>query len=848
MKYFYPIAMLFCLFSGNLLAQTQLQSYFDFREANKNIDYQGLHQHYARPSGKYYKGYNLTPGLDKVLYFDTVSSVFALTQAEKTRLSENHFFVSERLTKSSFTEAFHEVYAKDLPVFVSTDAILHALHKTYSFLLKSIEREQLSTNLLQVLKTMYDEFPAMAASYSNDNMEKSLADIDLYLTVAYSLMLDQRINTRMASTETFNEVMDAINNETLANISLFCDPPQLKSIDFSQFKVRGHYVYTNEEKNNGYKSLEPYFRTMMWIGRIDFFLSPPANTPWTKPWNREEIRRMNIDAFLLNQLLQQSNAKPLYNENETLINYFVGISDNTTPLQYNEYIESKKITSAAQLLDDLVFDDYLLGLVSNDEFKQRIMGEALFSNPDKTEPDILPVSFKLSGQRFIIDSEILSNVVFDRIIHEEKKVIRMMPKTLDVLFALGNNDAAFFLQDEIEHYHYAPNLANMRFLIDNKDESFWNASLYNTWLGAIRNLNPIANNEKLPFFMQTSAWHQQKMNTQLSSWTQLRHDNLLYAKPSYTGMTGCSYPYSYVEPYPAFYQQLAVFSENVAGFMKQFKNTNWEYTMTPSFFENFAETMTKLSELATKEINNQTFTSEEEDWLNRMLFEDGESGRPPYSGWYGELFLNGDEMTEPDLIAVDIHTQPTDEFGDIVGKVLHTGTGYVNLGVFIIPQPGNKKQYIAYTGPFYSHYEKITDNFNRMTDQEWERMVKEHKTPARPSWTKSYLLNSEGESYTEEKSLPSVYLIGEVNINEQNEAKIFNVYPIPALNYLNIETALSINKPAHYTINDISGRVFLKGMIYAQQSVLDVSILKKGSYLLRIESEEKSQVFRILKK
>lgn len=847
MKYFYPIAMLFCLLSGNLLAQTQLQSYFDFREANKDIDYQGLHQHYARPSQQYYKGYNLTPNLDKVLYLDTASSVFSLTQAEKTRLSENHFFVSERLTKNSFTTAFHEVYAKDLPVFVSTDAILHALHNTYSTLLKTIEREQLSTNLLELVKTMYNEFPAMAANYSNYNMDKSLADIDLYLTVVYSLMLDRRVSTRMASTEAFNEIMDAIDDETLANIPLFCDPPQLKSIDFSQFKVRGHYVYTDNDKENSFKSLEPYFRTMMWIGRIDFFLSPPANTPWTKPWNREEIRRMNIDAFLLNQLLQQSAAKTLYNENEKLINYFVGISDNTTPLQYNEYIESKQLTSAVQLLDDLVFDDYLLGLVSNDVFKQRIMGEALFSNPDATEPDILPISFKLSGQRFIIDSEILSNVVYDRIILKEKKVKRMMPKTLDVLFALGNNDAAFFLHDEIEQYYYAPNLANMRFLIDNKDEAFWNASLYNTWLGAIRNLNPIANNEKLPFFMQTSAWHQQKMNTQLGSWTQLRHDNLLYAKPSYTGMTGCSYPYSYIEPYPAFYQQLAVFSENVAEFLSQFNGLSWEYTMIPSFFKNFAETMNKLSELATKEINNQPFTSAEEDWLNRMLFEDGESGRPPYSGWYGELFLNGDEMTKPDLITVDIHTQPTDEYGNILGKVLHTGTGYVNLGVFIIPQPGNKKQYIAYTGPFYSYYEKITDDFDRMTDQEWKAMVNEHKIPARPNWTKSYLLNSEGESYTEEKSLPSVYLIGKVNVDEQNEAKIFNVFPIPTSNYLNIETALSNNKSAHYTINDISGRLFLKGIIYAQQSVLDVSSLKKGCYLLRIESEEGNQVFRILK-
>ena len=48
--------------------------------------------------------------------------------------------------------------------------------------------------------------------------------------------------------------------------------------------------------------------------------------------------------------------------------------------------------------------------------------------------------------------------------------------------------------------------------------------------------------------MQTAAFWQKMMNTQFSSWTELRHDNLLYAKQSYSGGTICSYPYGYVEP------------------------------------------------------------------------------------------------------------------------------------------------------------------------------------------------------------------------------------------------------------------------------------------------------------
>lgn len=847
MKSICTILFLICLLGGNSFAQNPVQSYFDFRKTNQNINYQDLSSLYAMPSESYYKGYNLTPQLNDVLYLDSVSLKLGMTQAEQQRLKENHFFVTERLTATTFAEAFHQVYANDLPVFVSTDAVLHALHRSYSYMLKTIEREILSSNLETLLKKMYDDFPTLAATYANKDIDKSLSDIDLYLCVAYALITDKPQQVRLATNESYQMVMDAIGKENMETIPLFCDEPQFRTIDFSQFKVRGHYVYSIEDKMMRYKSLEPYFRAMMWLGRIDFFLSPPADTPWTKPWDRDEVRRMNIDAFLLNQVLQRSDAKHLYDLHEQIINYFVGISDNMSPLLYNTYLESKQLTSANQLLDDLVFDDYLEGLVTNDTFKQLILGEALFANPDASEPDVLPVSFKLSGQRFIIDSEVLSNVVFDRIIFEKEKVLRMMPKTLDILFALGNNDAAYLLQNEIEHFHYAPNLANMRYLIDNKDDDFWNASLYNIWLGAICDLNPIANNENHPFFMQTSAWHHQKMNTQLGSWAELRHDNLLYAKPSYTSMTACSYPYSYVEPYPEFYSRLGTFTNNTAHFLSQLNLNSWEFNQIPAFFSKFSSTMQKLEILAEKELNNQAFSIEEEDWLKRMLFRSGESGAPPYSGWYGELYLNGEEMSKADYITVDIHTQPTDEAGATVGKVLHAGLGKINLGVFMVPQPGTKNNYIVYTGPFYSYYEEITNNFHRMTDQEWEVKVGNKQLPARPDWTASYLLNDEGVLLKEAMALPSVYLVGQVGFDQANEVKRVEVFPIPASNYLTIRTSIPDNTPAAYILTDLTGRVFLKGKVKSTNALVDVSILKKGLYLLRIESDGKNTVFRVVK-
>jgi hypothetical protein len=843
MKKNFLVASMFCLFFGSSTAQSPVQSYLDFRAANANLTYHGLSKLYALPSDAYYKGYNFTPPFNEVLYLDTVSQKLGMTLAEQERLNDNHFFVTERLTANTFANAFHQVYAKDLPVFVSTDAILHALHRSYSYMLKTIEGIILIGNLEALLKSMYDDFPALAAANANKGIDKSLADIDLYLSVAYALITDKPQQVRLATNESYQKVMDAIGKETIEMIPLFCDEPQFRTIDFSQFKVRGHYVYTEEDKIMGHKSLEPYFKAMMWLGRIDFFLSPPANTPWTKPWERDEVRRLNIDAFLLNQLLYSSKHKKLYDQNEEIINYFVGISDNVTPVQYNAYLSTKQLNSADQLLNDTIFDNYLEGLVTHEQFKQRIIGEALFADPLALDPDILPISFKLSGQRFIIDSEVLSNVVFDRIIFEEKKVMRMMPKTLDILFALGNNNAAYLLEDELKKYDYAPNLANMRYLIDTKDDAFWNASLYNTWLGAIRDLNPSANNEKHPFFMQTAAWHHQKMNTQLGSWAQLRHNNLLYAKPSYTMMLGCSYPYSYIEPYPKFYKRLADFTNNAGNFIGKFSAAS----NISSFFKSFSGIMAKLEVLAEKELVGDAFTVEEEEWLRSMLYKPEEDCAPAYSGWYTDLYFSIDDMTKPDYITVDIHTQPTDEAGTSVGNVLHAGLGKINLGVFLIPKPGTKNNYIAYTGPFYSYYEEITNNFHRMTDQEWEAKVGAGQLPERPEWTATFLLNNEGLPYNETKALPSVYLVGLSNIENNNNLARVEAYPVPCSNYLNIHHLFPAEHITSYTLTDITGRVVQKARLHSAQTVIDVSRLNKGIYLMRIESNGKSNVVRVAK-
>src|SRR5262249_15737850 len=80
-------------------------------------------------------------------------------------------------------------------------------------------------------------------------------------------------------------------------------------------------------------------------------------------------------------------------------------------------------------------------------------------------------------------------------------------------------------------------------------------SLYADWSLALRALSPPADNSTprargMPSVTGTEAWGRRVLSTQLASWAELRHDTILNAKQSYTGVALWEFPDAYVDPYP----------------------------------------------------------------------------------------------------------------------------------------------------------------------------------------------------------------------------------------------------------------------------------------------------------
>ena len=113
---------------------------------------------------------------------------FRLDATELQLFAANGFVVSERLGSHSFADVFYNVWHNDLPVFVSTDAILQAWHRTYDAMLEEVEETYLFNSAQQMLDAMASRVPEAWAEAGAGVLKDSILDVDYFLTVARSLL------------------------------------------------------------------------------------------------------------------------------------------------------------------------------------------------------------------------------------------------------------------------------------------------------------------------------------------------------------------------------------------------------------------------------------------------------------------------------------------------------------------------------------------------------------------------------------------------------------------------------------------------------------------------------------
>ncbi len=670
-------------------------------------------------------------------------SPFKLNKRELALYKRHGFVVSGRLAANSFAEMYYRIFVRDLPVLITTDSVLHAWHRSYDAVLEELESSYLAYSLDEILGGMAAAVPAARKQYGHGVLGRSLKDADYFIAVARSLLAGKAVQTRLGNHKRVTRTLAAVKAKQLQKFRLFGGR---RVMDFSQFKVRGHYE--NSEQ------LKRYFRAMMWLGRVDMRVIGEKRGV--------DYRRQLGSAVVLGDLLQRAGRFSQWAQFDKMIQTFVGVSDSMTFAQLKSLLKAARIKSPRQVNSLAALGRLQARLARTKLGSQAIRSHFFKSSPYGTDKATLPRSFLVMGQKFTVDSWVTSKIVSDDVFWKKRggrkvKVQRRMPSALDVAFAVFGNDATVPLlvtrmknrkgmkfRDGLNYQH---NLSAARKVMDDHPKKGWKKNLYMHWLATLRTLSSPVRGRRYPQAMRTRAWAAKDVNTQLASWTQLRHDTILYVKQSYTSSASCYYPHGLVEPRVDFWKRLAVMAGAASKLIRTtpYPNRRIKGVSLPAlqkrhaaFFAHFAKQVSLLHAVAVKQLARKKLTTAEQKMVKNVVQISHGSGFTRYNGWYPSLFFKGrKDSGKYDALVADVHTNvPAPPLGD-PGGVLHQSVGKVDL-ILMAARAGKKR--IAYAGPTLSHYEFVLRGIKRKSDSEWKKDLKNKKVPPRPPWTRNYLV------------------------------------------------------------------------------------------------------------
>jgi hypothetical protein len=481
-------------------------------------------------------------------------------------------------------------------------------------------------------------------------------------------------------------------------------------------------------------------------------------------------------------LLKNSGQFTNWQKIDSVVQMFVGLSDSLNFAQLSDLMTAANIQSPASLPNTTSLANLQSQIMAGQLGVQNIQNGYFFS-PLSRQQIKLPRSFTVLGQRFVPDAWAMNQCVFDRIIWDadgipgfEDKVMRRVPSALDIAFSvLGNDQTVAQIASRIANtndhtwrdgHPYQHNLTAVRRVIDAQDSSVWTNNIYNYWLACLRELSTPTTGGNFSDAMRTPAWAMKTLNTQLTSWTELRHDTVLYVQQPYTGLVLCSYPDGFIEPRVSFWQRMSdmalrtkdlmatlpktgqfVFEPNGSGDTPFTNSIGSIYTNRLQFLDNFAMQMATLRDISVKELSRQPLNSNEVFFVQSLIENPFQYGSVrSYSGWYPQIFYYNARaqrsLISPydtwDALVTDVQTDPTDVVVGDPGSILHEGVGNINLLMIAVNWESNDSA--VYAGPVMSHYEFELGPTTRETDSQWKSDVRAGIQPPQPDWTRSYLV------------------------------------------------------------------------------------------------------------
>jgi hypothetical protein len=676
---------------------------------------------------------------------------YKLSDEELKNLINNKILIKQIDSEKTFGNIYQELCSNSMPIFITSDSILHAFHKIYEPMLRDLEITRCIPELFSICNSIVESIQKIECTdlYTQTILEK-LELVFLIPVILMSLNHELKENitltTMPSNAVSKDKIMEAINSNTSISKNTYqryslLNDQKLKSFatyyEFTELEACNSiihndtvakyyteyimpdintssikYVYTNENT---------VLSVLQMIGGYNFDLNiyGNINTSLLKPkgyylensklsnyftalsWICNYTINLNndnsiIEAFMLCKIMEQH--KHIIEKFTNLINKINGTSD--TEFTFNTLLpEINKILVTMGLLSAQSLEKCLGYIVLNkDIIIEKFLATKNFNK------------FNIMDHVKQLDTIVIENMIDDKFIDDTGKTpLRKFPSVYDLVYTIFDNDTCYTnLKDRMDTisilnrdgYQYTNHLKNIRknYNINNYN----NNSLYLQHLKLIKSLSSNTCSEGNKEMMKErclepfdkDAWYKKQVNTQIGSYSEFKYDNInnLSVGSHYQLNKNIAKPSEImVEPCLTFWTELLNTIIMIKNVINDPEN---KYYNKLNKFESIVNKLIKITNMY---ISKKVVDISIIDELKLIMLN--KEYDAIYNGWYAGLFMESDDVHKYSPECASIFSAPQDSRG-LKGDV-HIGTGSVQTMYIIINNT-------VYMGPVYSIYESIS--------------------------------------------------------------------------------------------------------------------------------------------
>jgi len=602
-------------------------------------------------------------------------------------LAKNGFVVVPS-TMHLFQFAYEGNVYSGWPVFVTTDVAYHEWHLLFDKTLRNLEQQVLLPKLQKLVSGSLQAAHAQNTALAGTALAEAASRVEQLFEVAAAELGRPVELGSLAQKE--KALIDAHRAPDAFS------PLLGMKVDYSLFTPRGHYTRN--------ASLTRYFVALSVLGQLPFCLPGTSDCP-------SGVEPARIGILAARTLAGDPDLVSLWRSIYDPTAFLVGRADDYTPVELAA--AAKKVVPA--WLQDA-------GALADDATVAKVIRALVAARPVLINPERAAIRYM--GTRFVVDSYVLDQLVYPNVGTPAKP--RLMPSALDLAAVFGSGFAYRTLQKagETTYANYDSQLAKLRKAVAARPAADWGSTVYDAWLYALEPMF-VSHGTAFPDFMRTQLWAAKDQQAGLGSYTELKHDTVLYTKQFVAegaGPENVPPRRNWVEPDPVAFGRLA----SVAELLRQ--GLRERHLLTPAestLLRDEIGMFTFLERIAKDELAAKPISKHDND---RLTYLGGELE----ALWFRTSDASGANVPSPDqadAVVVDLGSSPK--------GVLEVGTGRIDRIYVLVPDDNGKFQVAL--GGVYSYYEFTSPPGQRLDDTAWRAMLDKGTQPARPAWESSIM-------------------------------------------------------------------------------------------------------------